>query len=151
MVVPNVKILRCNSCGQELIPAASLEQIEDYVAEATEQLPPAEIYAFLEQFDLNQKEAAEILGLGEKTVHRWLKGVGVVSRSMGYYLRLLRAHPNCLSWLQNREWRHHGSLSPQLSAMKVPSRKFHALHNRGGEDLNRLIHHERGRYSPAVR
>lgn len=105
VLVPNVEILRCSACGAELIPAASSRQISEAVAKASDQLSPEELYAIMEQFDLNQTQMAEIFGFGEKTYHRWLKGTQVVSRSMGYYLRAMAACPDAFAFVRDRAWR----------------------------------------------
>lgn len=105
VIVPGVEILRCATCGVELIPAASDRLISEAVARANEQLTPAELYAFMEAHDLKQKEVAEICGFGEKTFHRWLRGTQVVSRSMGYYLRVLQQFPEAFAFVRERGWR----------------------------------------------
>lgn len=105
VIIPNFRVLQCKSCGDELIPSESLEQITKAIAEATEQLTAKELNDFLETYNLTQKEAAEILGLGEKTVHRWTKGIQVVSRSMGYYIRVLEHFPKAFEWLKRRDWK----------------------------------------------
>jgi len=109
VIVPDVEILRCSHCNQELIPAASSKQLSAAVAEANEQLKPAQLYAMFERFDVDQqKELAEICGFGEKTFGRWLKGTQVTSRSMGYYLRVLDRFPEAFEYIKERKWRTEG-------------------------------------------
>lgn len=105
IVVPDVKIFRCQSCGEETVPAASVKQISQSIAEANDQLKPADLYTFLENSGRNQKQISEICGFGEKTFHRWLKGTQVVSRSMGFYLRVLQRFPEAFEWVEGRKWR----------------------------------------------
>lgn len=105
VMVPNVVILRCDSCGAELLPPASLRRINAEVAAETDQLSRKQLYRFLEQFDLTQADAAEAIGLGSKTINRWLRGTQLVSRSMGYYLRALIAFPEVFEWVRRRAWR----------------------------------------------
>lgn len=112
-VVPGVEILRCTVCGAELIPAATSRHLSEEVARAHEQMTPAELFAFMERFDLNQKEVSDICGFGEKTFHRWLKGTQVVSRSMGYYLRTLRQFPEAFAWVRARGWRQPSGLASE--------------------------------------
>lgn len=125
IVVPHVEILRCSACGAELIPTASSRQISEAVAKANDQLSPKELYELMEQFDLNQTQMAEIFGFGEKTYHRWLKGTQVVSRSMGFYLRAMAAHPEAFAYVRERAWRNprprRQRQSPQINRQTFPA------------------------------
>jgi transcriptional regulator with XRE-family HTH domain len=103
--VPDVIVLRCESCGAELLPPESLRRVTATIAAETDQLPRKQLYRFLEQFDLTQADAAEAVGLGAKTINRWLRGTQTVSRSMGYYLRALMEFPEVFDWVRRRAWR----------------------------------------------
>lgn len=106
VTVPGIEVLRCSNCGEELIPAASSKKISKAVAEANEQLKPEQLYDMFSRFDVDQqKELADICGFGEKTFGRWLKGTQTVSRSMGYYLRVLDHFPEAFEYVKNRDWR----------------------------------------------
>lgn len=139
VVVPNVEILRCSHCGQELIPAETSKKISRAVAEADEQLTPEQLYGMLEDFDANQKQLAEICGFGEKTFHRWLKGTQTVSRSMGYYLRVLQRFPEAFAYVKSRAWREQPtSVSTQRidetadrSEIESAEERFPSLYRRG--------------------
>lgn len=108
ITVPHLEIFRCNHCGTELIPAASSRKISEAIAKANDQLTPTELTAFMEEYALNQTEVADICGFGEKTFHRWLKGTQVVSRSMGFYLRVLKEFPEAFEFVRHREWKSRG-------------------------------------------
>jgi len=118
VVVPNVKMLRCTNCGEELIPAESDRYISRYVAEANEQLTKAQLYVMLDSSGLSQKDFAEAIGLGEKTFHRWLKGSQIASRSMGYYLRAMEQFPEVFGWVKDRGWR-----KPAPAVARIPVRE----------------------------
>lgn len=105
IVIPRAKLLRCSDCSDELLPPETQKQIDEAVAEQTEQLTPHEIEAIWEKFNLDQTQAAEALGLGGKTFHRWLNGSQYPSRSMGYYLRVLAEFPLAFEWVKERRWR----------------------------------------------
>ena len=104
-IVPNLLILRCDKCGEDTIPPESSRRIEKAVDEHQDTLPPAAVRAFLEQFQIDQTEAVKALGMGGKTLHRWARGTQRVSRSMGYFLRALMAHPEVFEWIRDRRWR----------------------------------------------
>jgi putative zinc finger/helix-turn-helix YgiT family protein len=106
LTVPKLLLLRCDKCGEETIPPESARRIEAAVEQHQDTLPPATVRAFLNQFHIDQTEAAEALGMGGKTLHRWARGTQRVSRSMGYFLRALMAHPEVYEWIRDRRWRH---------------------------------------------
>lgn len=105
LTVPKVLILRCSKCGEESIPPESSRRIEAAVEQHQDTMPAAAVRSFLEQFQIDQTEAAESLGMGGKTLHRWARGTQRVSRSMGYFLRALMAHPAVYEWIRDRRWR----------------------------------------------
>lgn len=103
--IPRVKLLRCSKCGDELLPPETQKQVDQAIAEQTDQLSPRELETIWEQLNLDQTQTAEVFGLGSKTFHRWLNGTQYPSRSMGYYLRVLAEFPDALAWLKERGWR----------------------------------------------
>ena len=105
LILPKLSILRCEACGDEIVPPDSSKRISSAIDERQETLSPEEVQEFLNKFQLDQSEAAEALGLGAKTFHRWVQGTYRVSRSMGFFLRALRAHPEVFDWIRNRAWR----------------------------------------------
>ncbi|MFT4586589.1 MAG: putative zinc finger/helix-turn-helix YgiT family protein [Candidatus Binatia bacterium] len=105
LTVPKLLILRCDKCGEDTIPPESSRRIETAVDQHQDTLPAAAVRSFLEQFQIDQTEAAEALGMGGKTLHRWARGTQRVSRSMGYFLRALMAHPAVYEWIRDRSWR----------------------------------------------
>ena len=105
LTVPNLLVLRCDHCGEESIPPESSRRIEAAVEQHQDTLCPAAVRSLLNQFQIDQTEAAEALGMGGKTFHRWARGTQRVSRSMGYFLRALMAHPAVYEWIRDRRWR----------------------------------------------
>ena len=105
LTVPKLAILRCDKCGEDTIPPDSSRRIEATIDQCQDTLPPAAVRAFLEQFHIDQTEAAEALGMVGKTLHRWARGTQRVSRSMGYFLRALMANPAVYEWIRDRRWR----------------------------------------------
>jgi|SRR5215469_5744346 len=105
VTIPDLTVLRCSNCGREMIPADSVKRISAALLAEPDQFTRKQLYRFLEQFNISQVEAAEIAGLGAKTITRWLRGTQVISRSMGYYLRVLMAFPEAFEWVRNRRWR----------------------------------------------
>lgn len=119
LTVPKLLILRCGKCGEDTIPPESSRRIETAVEQNQDTLPAAAIRAFLEQFQIDQTEAAEALGMGGKTLHRWARGTQRVSRSMGYFLRALMAHPAVYEWIRDRRWRRAEQTPNQTVAVQL--------------------------------
>lgn len=105
MIVPGTELEVCDQCGETTISLESSLKVEAYVAEQIELLSTTELGTIRIGFDVDQTEMSEILGLGEKTYHRWEKGNQIPSRSMGFYLRILQHFPDTFEWLRKREWR----------------------------------------------
>jgi YgiT-type zinc finger domain-containing protein len=119
LTVPRLLILRCDKCGEDTVPPDSSRRIETALDQHQDTLPPAAVRAFLEQFRIDQTEAAEALGMGGKTLHRWARGTQRVSRSMGYFLRALMAHPAVYEWIRDRHWRRAEQTANQVIAMQL--------------------------------
>jgi putative zinc finger/helix-turn-helix YgiT family protein len=128
VVVPKLAFHRCPGCGETSIPAESARRADAMVAKVTEQMAPEEVADFLKALKLDQKTAAQALGLGEKTFHAWVCGKQTVSRSMSFYLRALRANPDFFRFIQRRAWHKSAPLvrsvktTPRKPATKTPKR-----------------------------
>ena len=119
LIVPKLLILRCDKCGEETIPPESSRRIETAVDQHQDTLPASAVRSFLEQFQIDQTEAAEALGMGGKTFHRWARGTQRVSRSMGYFLRALMANPAVYEWIRDRRWRRAEQTANQAIAVQL--------------------------------
>lgn len=104
ITVPDVPLERCSKCGDVCIPAESAELIDAWIDRVTGRLTREELQAFLEQYELTQKQAEQILGLGEKMITRWLNGPARVSESMSNYIRLLMTDVEAFEILRHRRW-----------------------------------------------
>ncbi len=103
--IPSLSVIRCDTCDDVSIPAASAKVFDDAILEYSETVSVEFLREFLAKFSLDQTEAAEALGLGGKTVHRWVRGTQRVSRSMGFFLRAMVEFPEAFEWIQHRRWR----------------------------------------------
>lgn len=104
ITVPDVPMERCNVCGDTVLSGEATAYVNEYVDRATSRLSRGELQAFLEQYHLSQREAEQILGLGEKMIGRWLKGPFQVSASISNYIRVLMADPGAFEILKTRKW-----------------------------------------------
>lgn len=113
LTIPSLTMFRCKTCGELSIPAASARAIDAAILEYSDTVSVDFLKEFLTKFNLDQTEAAEALGLGAKTFHRWVRGTHRVSRSMGYFLRAMVEFPQAFEWIQQRGWREGSSVPLQ--------------------------------------
>ena len=106
IIVAGVWVEKCDACNEMLFPSESSRYIEQYLAQATEQLTPAQLKEIRKRLGVDQTEMSEILGLGGRTYHRWEKGTQYPSRSMCCYIRILGKFPLAFKWLRDGGWRH---------------------------------------------
>ena len=120
MKIQDLEFSKCAACGETGIPPASMRRIREMVAELTEQISPEELEKIREELDIqNQDDMSEILGLGAKTYGRWERGTQQISRSMGYYLRILRHFPEVFAWLKGRGWKNKDQEEEIISGPRV--------------------------------
>ena len=128
ITIPDIAMEVCDRCGEEILPLESARAVDAAVAEYTERLTPEDLEEIRNLFGVDQTEMGEALGLGGKTYHRWEKGSQYPSRSMGYYLRLLREHPEIFEWLRSRGWRGRNRvINHELSPVVDMQHRFPAL------------------------
>lgn len=104
ITIPDVPMERCDSCGDTVLSGEATAYVNDYLDRAVSRLSREELQAFLSQYNLTQREAEQILGLGEKMIGRWLKGPFQISASISNYIRVLMADPGAFEILKARKW-----------------------------------------------
>jgi len=104
ITIPDVPMECCNICGEAVLSGEATAYVNDYLDRATSRLSREELQSFLDQYHLTQREAEQILGLGEKMIGRWLKGPFQVSASISNYIRVLMADPGAFEILKERRW-----------------------------------------------
>ena len=104
IIIPNVPMERCNLCGDTVIGAEGNSIIDDHLDQITQAITPEELRHFLEKYNLTQKIASQITGLGEKNISRWLSGKMRPSTSVSNFLRLLLADEKAFERLKFKNW-----------------------------------------------
>lgn len=102
--IPGVPMLRCDSCGDTIIGQEGSFRIDSFLSAALNAISPAEIQRFLDKYNLSQKQASAITGLGEKNISRWLNGHGRASESVSNYLRVLLADSQAFQRLKQKNF-----------------------------------------------
>ena len=129
VTVADVWVDRCNHCGEILFPGETAQFIEMVVADSTEQLTSQDLEQIRELLGVRrQDDMSEILGLGEKTFHKWESGSQVPTRSMSYYIRVLAEFPEAFAWLRARGWRGRNRLTTsERSPLEDMQMRFRVL------------------------
>ena len=102
--VANVPVKRCDQCDELLLTSAGGEMIDAYLDKALNVISPDEIQAFLSKYQLTQKAASKVTGLGEKNISRWLGGKSRPSESVSNFLRLILADESAFKRLKQKNF-----------------------------------------------
>lgn len=104
VTIPGVAMLRCDHCQDTLLGEEGNTQIDAYLSEALNSITPAEVQQFLDKYNLSQKQASMITGLGEKNISRWLNGHSRASESVSNYLRILLVDSQAFERLKQKNF-----------------------------------------------
>ena len=119
VTIPDVPLLRCDSCGDTVIGDAGNNRIDAFLDKALNVISPEEIQAFLDKYQLTQKRASELTGYGEKNISRWLTGRSRPSESVSNFLRVLLAETSAFERLMRKDFPDHPKPVP-LVGTSVP-------------------------------
>lgn len=86
--VPDLHVNQCRNCKEIYFGADADEQINAALRDELALLTPEQIRNNLDALNLNQKDAAERLGIAQETLSRWLTGAIIQSRAMDNLLRV---------------------------------------------------------------
>lgn len=89
----------CTSCGEEILPATLLAELETRRIERLGYLRPDQIRAVRERAGLTQTEMAVFVGVGEKTYCRWEAGRSLQNLSSDNLIRLADRVPEVFAQL----------------------------------------------------
>lgn len=88
VMVPNLKVPRCQKCERLFFDSAACQQITDSLRQHLGLLTPEQIRRNREALGLTQRELASHLGIAEATVSRWETGGQMQQRALDRLLRL---------------------------------------------------------------
>ncbi|PXA05533.1 hypothetical protein DDZ13_01280 [Coraliomargarita sinensis] len=104
ITIKSVPMLCCDQCGDVVLGDEGNRKIETQLRKLTHSLSPEDWQDFLDTYELTQREASDITGLGEKNISRWLTGKARASESISNYIRLLIAEPVAFETLKQRRF-----------------------------------------------
>jgi HTH-type transcriptional regulator / antitoxin MqsA len=92
-----VEVSRCSSCGEILLAAGQMRDMQRRAAEIARQedglLAPDEIRALRERYHLSREAFERLIKAGPKTVTRWERGTVCQNGTADTLMRLLRDDP----------------------------------------------------------
>lgn len=94
LLVPNVRVTRCGECGEEMLGADAMAQIENAQRVAMGRLSPNELRTWRENLGKTQTQMSLVLGFGKKTLARWETGAYTLPASADRYIRLMMLRPD---------------------------------------------------------
>jgi putative zinc finger/helix-turn-helix YgiT family protein len=86
--IPALSIPTCRNCGTRVLTSTVDDAITAALRGRIGLLTPEEILGRRNQFQLNQQELAEQIGVAKETISRWETGALIQSRAMDNLLRL---------------------------------------------------------------
>ncbi len=86
--IRELRVNRCNACGEVYFDAATDAQISQGLREHLQLLSPDEIREGLHSLGLTQRKFAEQTGIASETISRWLSGAYIQSRAMNTLMRM---------------------------------------------------------------
>jgi HTH-type transcriptional regulator/antitoxin MqsA len=99
----DVEISRCPDCGEILLAAGQMREMQRRAAEVARRedglLAPAEIRALRERYQLSQEAFERLIKAGPKVVTRWERGTVCQNGTADTLMRLLRDEPNLVARL----------------------------------------------------
>ena len=90
--VHGICVNKCRDCGHIGLPNTALDKITG-ASQPLDPLAAEEIRYRLEALRLTQKDFAELLGVAQETVSRWLTNVQIQTRSLDRLMRLFFNSP----------------------------------------------------------
>jgi putative zinc finger/helix-turn-helix YgiT family protein len=99
LTVPGAQWEACTACGEEILPATLLAELEAQRVERLGYLRPDQIRAVRERAGLTQTEMAAFVGVGEKTYCRWEAGRSLQNLSSDNLIRLADRVPEVFAQL----------------------------------------------------
>lgn len=110
--VPGVEQETCDKCALHVITPKGSAHIDAWLDATLESISPKELKRFLQKYSLTQKQASDLLGIGEKSLSRWIRGHQRVSTSMSRYIRLLLENSESFEQLKASRREKTGKLNP---------------------------------------
>jgi DNA-binding transcriptional regulator YiaG len=99
VVVPDLRLLKCEACGNRVLPPASDDRVSDAVRAAAGLLTPSEIVERRAKLNLSRDHVAGLLSIPVEVYGRWESGDQIQQRHSDLLLRSVFAVPELRSYL----------------------------------------------------
>ncbi|MDZ4178653.1 MAG: type II toxin-antitoxin system MqsA family antitoxin [Coriobacteriia bacterium] len=99
--VEGFEYTHCTACGEDFHPLGQSDEMRVEASRMAREefglLQPLEIRQLRHDLGLTQRALEDVLGVGEKTVARWERGIYPQSRTADTLMRLVWAHPELVA------------------------------------------------------
>jgi putative zinc finger/helix-turn-helix YgiT family protein len=106
VAVPDLLLLKCEACGNRILPPASEDRVSDALRTAAGLLTPSEIATRRAALNLSAGEMAVLLHIPEAVYSRWESGGAIQQRHSDLLMRSLFAVPELRAYLGTRTSQH---------------------------------------------
>jgi putative zinc finger/helix-turn-helix YgiT family protein len=117
--IPSLEVPKCGNCGEFVIDDEAGKVIQAAFHAKADLLTPDDIARVINDAHLNQKEFAELIGISQSTLSRWVNGVQVQQRGYDNIIRAFDKVPELRAFLASRlttpSATPHGELVPRVA------------------------------------
>lgn len=92
--VPKLEIPICQACGAKVFTEKVDEQVNAALRSQLHLLSPEEVRRAIDRLEMTQRVVADLLGIAEATLSRWLNETQIQSRAMDNLMRVFFAFPS---------------------------------------------------------
>ncbi len=117
----NLEILRCEACGNEMLPDEAYAKLNEALRFHAGLLMPSQIAEKRMALGLSQREFARLLGVASETVCRWENGGQIQQRVMNDLMNAFFKVPELREYLRRLRGLQPGV--PQVAVQAIPSRE----------------------------
>lgn len=100
--IPDLTLLKCEACGNRVLPDAADDLVSDAIRDAAGLLSPLEMTSKRLGLNLSQKDLADLINIPEPIYARWESGGLIQQRHSDLLLRSLFAVPELRRYLYSR-------------------------------------------------
>lgn len=120
LAIPDLSLLVCGNCGNQIVPDDSDDRLNDALRDAAGLLKPREIREFRTRLQLTQELMADDIGIAKETLSRWETGAQIQQRAFDNFLRAYFHMPSLRAFLRR------GDCSAHVDAGRLDSSFAHS-------------------------
>ena len=100
--IPDLTVLKCEACGNRVLPNVADDRVSDAIRDVAGLLTPVDMSSKRVALNLSQKELADLINIPEPIYARWESGGLLQQRHSDLLLRSVFAVPELRRYLSSR-------------------------------------------------